>query len=292
MVAPQASKKGLNLSFDVKNDTPDIILGDHGRLRQVLSSLLSNAIKFTDVGEISLSISSKPLQDTRKHRILFEVKDTGIGIPPEKMSELFEPFAQVETAFSLKRDGIGLGLAANKKLVELMGGEIWAKSEVGIGSTFYFTVEAEVVPDDGLKVTPSGTTKAILEALAEQYPVNILVAEDVPSNQKVLLEMLRWMGYRADAVSDGKEVLKALEVRPYDLILMDLMMPEMDGIEATKEIRRRRPKGGPKIIAVTAYALHGDREKCLEAGMDGYISKPVQKEDLARVLVKYSHEAP
>ncbi len=292
MVASRASKKGLNLSFNVKNDTPDSILGDHGRLRQVIISLLSNAIKFTDEGEISLSISSRPLQETGKHLILFAVKDTGIGIPPEKMAELFQPFAQVETDISLKRDGIGLGLAINKKLVELMGGEIWAKSEVGIGSTFYFTVEAEVVADDGLELNPTGTTKAILEALAEQYPVNILVAEDVPSNQKVLLEMLRWMGYRADAVSDGKEVLKALEVRPYDLILMDLMMPEMDGIEATKEIRRRWPKGGPKIIAVTAYALHGDREKCLAAGMDGYISKPVQKEDLAKVLVKYSQEAP
>ncbi len=290
MVASKAAKKGLNLAFNVNYGTPDNIVSDHGRLRQVLINLLSNAVKFTDEGDISLSVSSEPLQKANKHQILFAVKDTGIGISPEKMSELFQPFAQVETAFSRKRDGVGLGLAASKKIAKLMGGDVWVKSEIGKGSTFYLSVEVEVVPDDGIgggigiKAKPEGTTKAIPEKLAEQCPLAILVAEDIPSNQKVLLEMLKRMGYRADAVADGMEVLKALEMRHYDLILMDVMMPEMDGIEAAKEIRRRWPNDGPKIIAITAYALAGDREKCLAAGMDGYISKPVQKEDLARAL--------
>lgn len=298
MVASKASKKSLSLSFNVNYGTPENIVGDHSRLRQILISLLFNAIKFTDEGDISVSVSSKPLQKTNKHQILFAVKDTGIGIPPEKMTELFQPFAQVEIDISRRRDGIGLGLAANKKLVELMGGEIWAKSEVGIGSTFYFTIEADIAPDDGIKPKPEEMTKAISgskaipEVLAEQLPLRILAAEDIPSNQKVLLEMLKRMGYRADAVADGKEVLQALEMRPYDLILMDVKMPEMDGIDATKEIRRRWPDNGPKIIAITAYALHGDKERCLEAGMDGYISKPVRKEDLAEVLSKYGGETP
>lgn len=295
MVASQAAKKSLSLASTIKHGTPDSIVGDYGRLRQIITSLLSNAIKFTDEGEISLSVSSKPLQKANKHQILFAVKDTGIGIPPEKMTELFQPFAQVETAINKKRDGVGLGLATNKKLVELMGGEIWVKSEVGKGSTFYFTVEAEIALDEDIKLKPIAMTKAIskdiLDVLAEQHPLRILVAEDIPSNQTVLLEMLKRMGYRADAVTNGKEVLKALEIRPYDLILMDVKMPELDGIEAAKEIRRRWPDNGPKIVAITAYALHGDKERCLEAGMDDYIAKPVQKEDLAEVLKRYALKA-
>lgn len=290
MMESLASKKGLNLSFNFSYDTPENIVLDHSRLRQVLVNLLSNAIKFTDEGEISLSISSKPLQKTNKHQILFAVKDTGIGIPPEKMTELFQPFSQVETALSLRRDGIGLGLAASKKFVELMGGEIWARSEVGIGSTFYFTVETGVAPNEDIKPKSEKTIKAIPEMLAEQHqhPLAILIAEDIPSNQKILLEMLKRMGYRADAVADGQEVLRALETRPYDLILMDIMMPDMDGIEATKEIRRRWPQRSPKIIAVTAYALTGDKEKCLAAGMDDYISKPIEMDELQKALSKIS----
>ena len=287
MVASHATKKGLNIVSTIKYGTPDYIVGDQGRLRQVLISLLSNAIKFTDEGDISVTVSSKPLQKSNKQQILFAVKDTGIGIPPEKMAEIFQPFSQVETTLSRKRDGVGLGLAANKKLVELMGGEIWARSEVGKGSAFCFTMEAEIASSEGIKAKPERMTKAVPDVLAEQHPLRILVAEDIPSNQKALLEMLKRMGYRADAVADGKEVLQALEMRTYDLILMDIKMPEMDGIEATKEIRRRGSIDEPKIIAITAYALAGDREKCLAAGMDDYISKPIQKEELAKVLMKY-----
>ncbi len=292
MVASQAAKKSLSLSSTIKHGTPDSIVGDHDRLQQVLINLLSNAVKFTDEGEISVLVSSKSLQKTNKHQILLAIKDTGIGIPPEKINEIFQPFTQAATALSQKRDGIGLGLAANKKLVELMGGEIWAKSEIGKGSTFYFTIEAEIPPDEDVKPKPGEMTQAISrvipEVLAEQHPLRILIAEDIPSNQKILLEMLKRMGYRANAVADGKEVLQAMEMRSYDLILMDIKMPEMDGIEAAKEIRRRWPDNGPKIVAITAYALHGDKERCLEAGMDGYIAKPVQKEDLAEVLKRYA----
>jgi CheY-like chemotaxis protein len=197
------------------------------------------------------------------------------------MDQLFKPFSQVDTTISRKHDGAGLGLAICKGLVELMVGEIWTKSEVGKGSTFYFTIEAEIA--QGLP-TRSEIRAESVEDLAELHPLRILIAEDNPSNQKVLVEMLKQMGYRADAVADGREVVEALKRRPYDLIFMDVRMPEMDGLKATQEIRRLWPTNGPKIIAITAYALSGDREKCLEAGMDDYIAKPVQKAELAEVL--------
>ncbi len=303
LVAAQANEKGLDLSHVIKYGTPDAIIGDPGRLRQILVNLLSNAVKFTDKGEVSISVSSKAAEG-RKYQILFAVRDTGIGIPPEKMDKLFQPFGQLEMTISQKRDGAGLGLVISKGLVELMDGRIWAESKPGLGSTFYFTILTEVTTGNvatgkaakGMVamdkyLMPGRTDKTTSESLSELHPLRILAAEDNPSNQRMLMEMLRKMGYRADAVADGREVLMALERRPYDLILMDIRMPEMDGIAATKEIRQRWPKKGPKIIAITAYALAGDKEMCLAAGMDGYIAKPVQKEELAEVLKRYTLEA-
>ena len=288
LIAAQAEEKGLNLSHTINYGTPNVIVGDPDRLRQILVNLLSNAVKFTDGGDISVYVSSKAVEDN-KHQILFKVMDTGIGIPQEKMDKLFLPFGQIEMTISRKRDGAGLGLAISKGLVELMEGRIWAESKPGEGSTFYFTILAEVASS---KCTPPERTgKAITENLAELHPLRILVAEDNPSNQRVLLEMLKKMGYRADAVADGREVLKALERQPYDLVLMDIKMPEMDGIAAAREVLRRWKKQGPKIIAITAYAMAGDKEKCLTAGMNGYISKPVQMEELAEVLKRYTLEA-
>ena len=281
-VSIHAKNKGLNLAHTIKFGTPNTFMGDPGRLRQVLVNLLSNAVKFTDEGEVSVSISSKDI-GARMHQLHFSIKDTGIGVPKERMDQLFKPFSQVETTISRKRDGAGLGLAICKGLVELMGGTIWAKSEVGKGSTFYFTIEAEVVQD---MPTRSETPAKSIENLAQQHPLRILVAEDNPSNQRVFVEMLKRMGYTADAVADGREVIEALESRPYDLVFMDVRMPEMDGLLATKEIRRLWPSNGPKIIAITAYALEGDQEKCLEAGMDDYIAKPVQIGKLAEILKK------
>ncbi|HWQ18151.1 MAG TPA: ATP-binding protein, partial [Methanotrichaceae archaeon] len=262
LVSSQASQKGLNLAYTINYGTPDTIVGDHGRLRQVLVKLLSNAIKFTDAGDVSVSVSSK-LLGQNKHHVLFAIKDTGIGIPQDKMDRLFQPFCQVEYNLSLKRDGAGLGLAICKKLVELMGGKIWADSSPGEGAIFRFTIEAEALP--GRVLDLGNADKTAFGNLTEQKPLSILVAEDNPSNQKVLVEMLKIMGYRADAVADGYEVIESLERRPYDLIFMDVKMPEMDGLKATQEIRRRWPTYGPKIVAITAQALAEDREKCVEA---------------------------
>jgi len=285
MVATQASKRGLNLSHTINYGTPDTIIGDHGRLRQILVNLLSNAVKFTDKGDVSVSVSSKSV-DGDRHQIFFAVKDTGIGIPQDKMNQLFQPFTQLERTLSRKRDGVGLGLAITKNLVELMGGKIWAESTPQ-GTVFNFTIQAETIPGKQLDFgkMDSGIATARFQGLK---PMRILVAEDYPSNQRVLVEMLKRLGYRADAVADGKEVVQALERQDYDLVLMDIKMPEMDGITATQAIRKLRPENGPKIVAITAFALEGDREKCLEAGMDDYIAKPVKMTELADILEKYS----
>jgi signal transduction histidine kinase len=286
LVEIQASKKGLNLSQTINYSTPDTIIGDQGRLRQILVNLLGNAVKFTDKGNVALSVSSKVVEGDQR-QLFFEVKDTGIGIPQNKMNELFVPFNQLERTLSRKRDGVGLGLAITKNLVELMGGKIWFESMPGKGSTFSFMILAETIPgkqfDSGEMDREVGS-----ESFPGLKPMRILIAEDNPSNQKVLVEMLKRLGYRPDAVADGKEVVQALERQNYDLVLMDIKMPEMDGITATRVICKLRPENGPKIVAVTAYALEGDREKCLEAGMDDYISKPVQIKELAAILEKYS----
>jgi PAS domain S-box-containing protein len=289
MVASQANQKGLNLSYTISYGTPDAIIGDPGRLRQVLVNLLGNAVKFTDEGEVSIIVSAQAGEGD-KQKFYFSVRDTGIGLQPDKLDKIFEPFTQAERVISRKRDGVGLGLAISKKLVELMGGRIWAESVPGQGSAFHFTIRAEAIEGRHLDLVEANKENAF-ENLAVQNPLSILVAEDNPSNQRVLVTMLKHMGYRPDAVSDGKEVLQALELRPYDLILMDVKMPEMDGITATQVIRKLQPEKGPKIVAITAYALEGDREKCLEAGMDGYVAKPVQTGELVEVLKRCSQKA-
>jgi CheY-like chemotaxis protein/nitrogen-specific signal transduction histidine kinase len=407
-VAAEASKKNLDLAYSIDKDMPEAITGDPARLRQVLVNLLGNAIKYTDEGEVVLSVLPKGQDE-----ILFEIRDTGIGIPEEKVDIIFQPFSRVDESFSSKYEGAGLGLAISKKLVEMMGGSIWVESDESQGSTFSFTIIAKAVPgkpkavptglqpklegknvlivDDnktnriilgkqlnswgmisvpkpsgqealalirggapfdvaildmmmpemdgialareirkyrkdlplillssvGQKGVP-GLFEAVLnkpikpaklyqvlsdtlaarqsreeeeslvaDAQASHSPMRTLLAEDNVSNQRVTLQMLKKLGYRADAVANGAEVIQALERQHYDLILMDIKMPVLGGIEATKMIRERWPNNGPKIIAITAYALHGDKEKCLAAGMDGYIPKPVQKEDLANMLEKY-----
>jgi CheY-like chemotaxis protein len=238
---------------------------------------------------VSVSVSAAVLE-ANKHQISFVVRDTGIGIPEDKMDRLFKPFNQVEHIISRKRDGAGLGLAISKSLVELMGGEIWAESIPAKGSKFHFTIQAEAIPVNHLDLAESNK-HITFKNLSGQKPLSILVAEDNPSNQRVIVKMLTRMGYRPDAVADGREVLQVLKIRPYDLVLMDIKMPEMDGITATREIRKLWPaEKQPRIVAITAYAMDGDREMCLEAGMDDYIAKPVQKNELEAILMKYSGE--
>jgi signal transduction histidine kinase/CheY-like chemotaxis protein len=288
MIAVQAKQKGLNITHAISYDAPDTIIGDHDRLRQILTNLLSNAVKFTDDGEVSVSVSSKAIAGN-KFWIAFAVKDTGIGIPSDKIDRIFKPFTQLDYKISRKRGGgAGLGLAISKELVELMSGEIWVESEPDRGSTFRFTILAEAATGKLLDLKEA-SNDTVYKNLSEQNPLAIMVAEDSPINQRVIVKMLMKMGYRPDTVADGFEVLQVLKIRHYDLILMDINMPEMDGITATKEIRRLWPAAEqPHIVAVTAFAMESDRETCLEAGMNDYIAKPVLKKDLETILMKYS----
>ena len=405
-VSAWASEKGLELAYFLEDGFPQGVVGDVARLRQVLVNLLGNAVKFTEKGVVTLIASSKPTADGRIE-LHFAVKDTGIGISEENMGKLFLYFTQVDSSTTRNYGGTGLGLAISRKLVELMGGIIWAESQPGKGSTFHFTIMAESpslkkaesfpskltarkalvidandvvsrmlmqalrslgliprvassieearialqqesydfvifdantggldgqdlcrqieqrkygdlrlvlllpvgkslmpkMPSDGLLTKPVRALQLrnlLIDLLSpktemkkregtllegkeiKQHSLRILMAEDNPINQKVALSMLKRLGYKAEVAVNGLEVLRALQSKPYDVVLMDVQMPEMDGLEATRQIRACGLN--TRIIAMTAHALEGDREECLQAGMNEYLSKPIRMEELQKAL--------
>jgi CheY-like chemotaxis protein len=421
----KAAEKEIELAYLVEEDVPSAIIGDVTRLRQIMINLINNALKFTEEGEVVLSVrsikSTMRGKKPQKTRLEFSIRDTGIGIPQERMDRLFQAFSQVDASTSRKYGGTGLGLAISKRLSEMMGGDMRVESEVGIGTTFHFTIMAERAPeikkrphmageqaalsgklvlvvDDNetnrrilnlqgknwgmnvratkspkqalkwlkmgdpfdlaildmnmpemtgvelakaireLKGTerlplvlftslgsreveteeiqfaaqlqkplkPSALFDILMEILAGQgtvalktkpekpsmdpemaarHPLRILLAEDNAVNQKLALKLLSQMGYRADVAGNGLEAIQAIERQNYDLVLMDVQMPEMDGLEASRQICSRWPRGErPRIVAMTANAMQGDRERCLEAGMDDYVSKPVRVDELINAL--------
>jgi len=426
LLATTASEKGLDLAYVIDPQTPEAITGDVTRLRQILVNLLSNAVKFTEQGEVVLSVSSERVRGAAPdtHLLHFVVRDTGIGIPPERMDRLFRSFSQVDASTTRRYGGTGLGLAISKRLAELMGGRMWAESELGLGSSFHFTIRAVAAPAPArayldeiqpalegksvLIVDDNATNRRILtrqlelwhmlpkataaplEALdwlrqgqsfdiaildmqmpvmdgltlaqemrklqtlterfplimltslgrhevkedmdefaafltkpikpsalfdvlvgiftgqamrvlsrdarqqpqfdvqmGQKWPLRILLAEDNATNQKLALRLLARMGYQADVAASGLEVLDALKRQLYDVVLMDIQMPEMDGLEATRQIRRELSETRqPRVIAMTANAMQGDREMCLAAGMDDYVSKPIRIEELVEALSK------
>jgi len=416
LVASKAVEKSLELTYLVESTVPPMLVGDVGRLRQILVNLLSNAVKFTQAGEIVVTVSAAPL-DGARHEMHFTVRDSGIGIPAGLFGRLFKSFSQADASTTRRYGGTGLGLAICQRLCELMGGRIWAESEVGTGSTFHFTIVAEAIPApagrpgghrelDGkrvLIVDDNRTNRRILKVQTERWgllaretgspheglewirrgdpydvvlldyqmpdmdglalgreirrhrgpeslalvllssigqalpaahrevgfaavlskplklsllydrlleifgeapgvvraaaheplpepgaptgPLRILVAEDNAVNQTVALRLLERLGYQADVSANGHEVLDRLDRGPYDVILMDVQMPGMDGLEASRAICARwPPRQRPRIIAMTAEAMEGDRERCLAAGMDDYVVKPVRLDELARAL--------
>jgi len=285
LVKADAEKKGLAIKYCLDETIPAYFKGDDTRLRQVLVNLLSNAVKFTHAGTIEISVTAKPIQTTnsRQYELHFSVSDTGIGIPEEKLNRLFQSFSQVDSTTTRKYGGTGLGLAISRRLVELMGGEIWVVSQPELGSTFHFTILAEEAENIALPADSCDTRAKTPARWGNARPLRILLAEDNAINQMVAIQMLKRLGYSADVAGNGLEVLQAIERQPYDVVLMDVQMPEMDGLVAAQEIRKLWPKG-PRIIAITAYALKGDRERCLAAGMDDYISKPIVIDELRRVL--------
>lgn len=416
LLGAKAAEKGLELAYLMGDEVPLTIRGDVTRLRQILVNLAGNAIKFTQSGEVIVTVSSRPVGDDR-HQLHFRVRDTGIGIPADHIDRLFRSFSQVDASITRQYGGTGLGLAISRRLAELMGGRMWVESELGVGSTFQFVIETQVtasleipaaaaglaslsgkrilIVDDNatnrlilvkhlerqaaapkavesgrqaLALLASGSRfdAAILDQhmpemdgvqlaeeiqgllgeaqmplvmlsssparvaetqrrfflafhskpvkperlvailaqamggpthatpvqrpefdpqLAQRLPLRILLAEDNVVNQRVALLMLSKMGYRVDVAANGLEAIDALRRQTYDVVLMDVQMPELDGLEATRRIRQEPPVGGrPRIIAMTANAIQGDREKCFAAGMDDYVSKPIQIATLQQAL--------
>jgi signal transduction histidine kinase/DNA-binding response OmpR family regulator/tetratricopeptide (TPR) repeat protein len=425
LVSSRAAEKRLDLIYQIEDDVPQTIMGDSGRLRQIILNLLTNAVKFTEKGEIIITVNAQAVAGKENHyQVQFVVSDTGIGIPPDRMDRLFRSFSQVDASTSRKYGGTGLGLAISKRLSELMGGSMEVESQVGVGSTFSFKIQAESISQPlivrrdlqnlqsylqdkrVLIVDDNDTTRRILTAqlkkwnmiprdtpsprealswiirgdpfdlgildmqmpemdgvslaieirrwlsaerlplilfsslgrretnaekvdfetylfkplkpsqlydalipifagegevvasrgeatsknqfdpeMAKRHPLHILIAEDNTINQKLALRLLGQMGYRADVAANGIEAIQAIERQAYDVVLMDVQMSEMDGLEAARIITQRWPRGQrPRIIAVTANAMQGDREMCLNAGMDDYIAKPFRQNELAEAL--------
>ena len=285
LLANKAREKGLALQTIIPADLPIGVVGDVTRLRQILINLLGNAIKFTENGSVTIEVTSSPL-DNGRHEYHFTVRDTGIGIPKERLDRLFKSFSQIDASTTRKFGGTGLGLAISKKLSELMGGTMWVESEVGLGSCFHFTVIYETTtlePPNPMQTSLPADQKREIPKLT----LRVLLVEDNIVNQKVALKMLEKLGYRADVAADGVEAVSSISRQKYDLIFMDVQMPRMDGVEATQMIRRDFPaEHQPIIIAMTANAMIGDREKYIAAGMDEYISKPIRISDLEQALAQ------
>jgi signal transduction histidine kinase/ligand-binding sensor domain-containing protein/CheY-like chemotaxis protein/HPt (histidine-containing phosphotransfer) domain-containing protein len=288
LLAPEASRKGLILYDRIDPGVPPVVVSDASRLRQILVNLLGNAVKFTARGEVELAVSATPAGPGEEGlwELLFAVSDTGIGIAPQRMERLFKVFSQADSSTTRVYGGTGLGLAISRRLAEGLGGRMWAESEEGHGAVFRFTVRCRA-SDEPLPIPVFRFPESGAHRLAAALPLRILVAEDNSVNQKVALLMLEQMGYSADVAGNGREVLDALRRQQYDLVLMDIQMPRMDGLEATRRITREWPPDTrPRIIAMTANALRSDREACLAAGMDDYLSKPILFEDLRAAILR------
>jgi PAS domain S-box-containing protein len=276
----RAQAKGIGLELTVHDDLPEWCVGDPSRLRQAVINLVGNAVKFTDQGavEVCAQLASGGL-------VQVAVVDTGVGIPAAVQEKLFTPFSQADSSTSRRFGGSGLGLAITKRIVEMMGGEMGFTSQPGTGSSFWFTVALQSTSPPETE-SPGGKTAGGAALLSSTC--RVLVAEDNPVNQLVVLEQLASLGFEAVAVSNGLEALAALEEKPYDLVLMDCQMPELDGYETTLRMRRREgERWQVPVIALTAHAMQGDREKCLVAGMNDYISKPFRVETLRQIIQRW-----
>lgn len=279
----RSAGKAVDLSLNVAEEIPDCLEGDAGRLRQILTNLVGNAIKFTERGSVRIAVATETRAADQVIR--FSIIDTGIGIPPEKLALIFEPFRQADDSISRKYGGTGLGLSISSRLVELMGGSLEVSSQRGRGSTFSFTLPLRIdrpasysVPD--ASAPPSESREPDIVGL------KVLLAEDHLVNQKIAVRLLEKQGCSVTAVATGVEALQALANDHFDLVLMDVQMPEMDGLAATASIRAAERGGSTHlpIVAITAHALQGDRTRFLASGMDGYISKPIRSLELLEAI--------
>ncbi|MGF1545564.1 MAG: ATP-binding protein [Parvularculaceae bacterium] len=280
-----ARAKGVDLIVEPALADDLALLGDEGRLRQILVNLIGNAVKFTDEGRVV--VSARAEEDDGQAMLVIDIEDTGCGVPAEKLERIFSAFEQADGASTRAYDGTGLGLAITKRFVEMMGGSIDVASEVGVGSTFSFRI-----PFEATDATPAVVAGAVANAGSGALvgptgaPLRVLVAEDNPVNQLVVTKMLKSLGCEARIASNGQEAIDLAVADPPDVVLMDVSMPEMDGLEATRRLRAGDgPSADRPIIGVTAHAMVEDKARCLDAGMDGYLSKPLKKNDL-RVAIE------
>ena len=292
-LATQARGKGLEFCCDIAEDVPDLVSADRVRLAQIVVNLVGNALKFTATGRIELRVVPQSPVENQQTVLRFSVSDTGIGIAHEKQASIFEAFTQADGSITRLYGGTGLGLAISSRLVQLMGGSIQLVSQPGQGSCFAFTLPCMVL------TAPSPAEISIAVDAEQQSrirmaPLRILLADDNLVNRRVARGLIEKQGHSVTCVEDGLLAVEALEQATYDLVLMDLQMPRKGGLEATSCIRKaeslRRLKPTP-IIALTAHAMKGDKERCLEAGMDDYLSKPIGVEELRAKLLKWSHAA-
>ncbi|MDD4588462.1 MAG: ATP-binding protein, partial [Heliobacteriaceae bacterium] len=290
--APRFRKKGLALHILIKPDVPEVVTGDPARLGQVLNNLLGNAVKFTDTGEISVVVETVG-QTEEGVEIGFAVNDTGIGIAPEEIKRLCQPFTQGDLSTTRKYGGTGLGLAISAELIRLMNGTMTIKSEVGKGSQFYFTARfkrgvAEVHRNEERRQKDKPAAQESPPGMPGVTAPRLLVVDDNSVNRQIVVKMLANRGMACDLAASGKEVVQAVREKEYDLVFMDCQMPEMDGYEATARIRELEgEQRHTVIIAMTADAMAGAREKCLQAGMDDYISKPIDFTLFFALLERY-----
>jgi PAS domain S-box-containing protein len=286
MFTAAARQRYNQMELIVGPTVPATIVTDDKRLRQILVNLIGNAVKFTERGLIRVLVAGGVTNDLVE--LHFAVQDTGIGIPPDRVSRLFESFYQVDSTSARRYSGTGLGLAISKRLADLLGGKMWVESTLGRGSTFHFTVQA----------TLAGSQQEVVRKAAITLPprpidqiskLRMLLVEDNAVNQRVAVRILERLGYRTDVAVNGREAVEQVRAKDFDVILMDVQMPEMDGLEATRRIRSMFPPGVPQpnIVALTADATSGDRERCLLAGMDEYLSKPLRVDELAAILARY-----
>jgi len=286
-----AERKGLRLDLDVDPALPAWLVGDTSRLRQVLVNLIGNAVKFTEHGGVTLSAKVEDASPGAV-RVRFGVRDTGIGIAADKHDKIFGAFIQADGSTTRRFGGTGLGLAISNRLVGLMGSRLQVESAPGQGSLFHFLVEMRVhegvVHEDGATARASASAKAAEMMAKARSGLSVLLAEDNRVNQRVAARFLERLGHTVTLANDGREAVAAWQAAPFDLVLMDVQMPEMDGFEAVAAIRaleRERGRGGrTPIIALTAHAMSGDRERCLAAGMDGYLTKPVKLAQLVEAI--------
>ena len=282
-VLPRAKEKGLRVDYDIAEDVDESYIGDSQRLRQVLLNLANNAVKFTDEGSVRVCVSLKESEsDKTAHALHFQVKDSGCGVPPEKVDQLFQPFTQLDSRSTRKFGGTGLGLVISKRLVERMDGRIWVGNEPGGGAVFQFVVR--LLRPESLTPSRSPFGKEAADGaeldpgFAEKYPLRPLVCEDDADNRQVIHELLECLGYEPAVAADAGEVLPALRANWPDVVLMDVQLPEKSGIDLTRMLRSGELGKGLEdqyVIAVTAFAMEHDRERCMEAGMNDYLSKPI-----------------